>query len=210
MRLQKGKVLHYRLGIILIPNNKHLSGLRELEFMNIIEFDSYLLINKLPNKPVSKVELSNYFKSTSEDLDKIKKDIAKFSPIIEDQVIYLDGAIRIKSNNQILIDFDYWDDITTLWHYYLNVLEDCLTTGEGECYFPNQPIEIKMINLQNDISFQVGEIAKVLNKKIFVQQILSGARKYFNFTKTVLETDVEIELYNQIQQIENITGYKKE
>ena len=205
MRLQKGKVLHYRLGIILIPNNKHLSGLRELEFMNIIEFDSYLLINKLPNKPVSKIELPNYFKSISEDLDRIKKDIAKFSPIIEDQVIYLDGAIRIKFNNQILIDFDYWDDITTLWHFYLNVLADCLTTGEGECYFPNQSITIKMINLQNDISFQVGEITKVINKKVFVQQLLSGAQKYYNFTKTLLGTDVELELYNRILQIEKIT-----
>lgn len=56
--------------------------------MNIIEFDTYLLMNKLPNKPVSKIELPNYFMSIEEDKDKIKKKIAKFSPIIEDQVIY--------------------------------------------------------------------------------------------------------------------------
>lgn len=173
--------------------------------MNIIEFDSYLLTKKLPNKPISKKELPNYFMSILENKDRIKKEIAKSSPIIEDQVIYLDGAICTKSNNQILIGFDYWDDLTTLWHYYLNVLEDCLTTGEGKCYFPNQPIEIKMINLQDDISFQVGEITKILNKKRFVQQLLSGARKYYTFTETVLETDVEIELYKRIQQIENIT-----
>lgn len=172
--------------------------------MNQIEFNSYIMNELLSDRPLSKQELSNHFTSIEENKDILKKQIAKFSPIIEDNVIYLEGVIIIKSNHQVLIDFDYWDDITTLWHYYLNVLEDCLSTGEGECYFPDQPIEIKMIDLQDKISFQVGEVTKIFNKDMFIQQLLSGAKKYYEFTEGVLETDVETELLNRIQQIMKI------
>lgn len=176
--------------------------------MNEIEFNSYIMNELLPDSPLSKQELSNYFTSIEENKDIIKKRILKFSPIIEDNVIYLEGVIIIKSNNQVQIDFDYWDDITTLWHYYLNVLEDCLTSGEGECYFPAQPIEIKMIDLQDKISLRVGEVRKIFNKDMFVQQLPSGVKKYYDFTEVILETDVEKELLNRILQIKKIIENK--
>ncbi|MGG1650007.1 hypothetical protein [Paenibacillus sp. NRS-1780] len=96
---------------------------------------------------------------------------------------YLNGAITLTYCEQTLLDVTLWDLVDQLWAYILNVVESLLTTGEGETYFPDQPVKLHLKSISVDLvlyEIEANEHIKVaLPKNEFIQTILEGADDFF-------------------------------
>ncbi|MFD2698983.1 hypothetical protein ACFSVM_00745 [Paenibacillus shunpengii] len=57
---------------------------------------------------------------------------------------YLNGAITLKYFQESLLDVTLWDLVDQLWAYILNVIENLMNLGEGETYFPDQPVKLRL------------------------------------------------------------------
>ncbi|GAA4078286.1 hypothetical protein [Amphibacillus indicireducens] len=89
-----------------------------------------------PNKYLVSI---NYQK---EEAEKILRKLA--SKVETDDLLYVDGVVFMEYQGQTIIPCIYWDEISALWSYIVNLIEDFITTGEGLYYFPGQPIEMKL------------------------------------------------------------------
>lgn len=96
---------------------------------------------------------------------------------------YLNGAIKLTYCEQTLLDVTLWDLVDQLWAYILNVVESLLMTGEGETYFPDQPVKLHLKSISGDLvlyEIEANEHIKVvLPKNEFIETILEGADDFF-------------------------------
>lgn len=53
---------------------------------------------------------------------------------------HVPGAIELVVDGQPVLDRELWDDVDWLWPFVVQALDDCLTSGVGERWFPDQPI----------------------------------------------------------------------
>ncbi|MBP1999977.1 hypothetical protein J2Z69_000996 [Paenibacillus shirakamiensis] len=96
---------------------------------------------------------------------------------------YLEGALIMKYKNSQILCFELWDYVGDLWAYLLNAVEEFLMNRKGECYLPDQPIKIEILeNRYDSIKFIVGEGkygCTIIPKLIFLQTIINEAEHFF-------------------------------
>ncbi|GFN34146.1 hypothetical protein [Paenibacillus xylaniclasticus] len=96
---------------------------------------------------------------------------------------YLNGAITLKYFEQSLLDITLWDLVDQLWAYILNVIENLLNTGEGETYFPDQPVKLRLKAISGDkvlYEIKANDYYKVaLPKNELIETLLDGADEFF-------------------------------
>ncbi len=96
---------------------------------------------------------------------------------------YLDGGIILKYGEQTLLDVTHWDLVDQLWAYILNAIEDLLNNGEGETYFPDQPVKLRLKSISQDLVLYEMEandrIKAVLPKNELIRTLLNGAEEFF-------------------------------
>ncbi|RUT39512.1 hypothetical protein EJP82_25880 [Paenibacillus anaericanus] len=96
---------------------------------------------------------------------------------------YLSGAITLTYCEQTLLDVTIWDLVDQLWAYILNVIESLLNTGEGETYFPDQPVKLRLKSVSGDLvlyEIEANDHIKVLlPKNEFIETLLEGADVFF-------------------------------
>ncbi|AIQ11373.1 hypothetical protein [Paenibacillus durus] len=101
---------------------------------------------------------------------------------------YLNGAITLEYCEQTLLDVTLWDLVDQLWGYILNVIESLLNTGEGESYFPDQPVKLYLKSISGDLVLYEIEandhIKVVLPKKELIETLLDGADEFFKNMET--------------------------
>ncbi|MGG3065627.1 hypothetical protein ABEO83_04120 [Bacillus glycinifermentans] len=119
---------------------------------------------------------------------------------------YLEGAIIIKFNDQILMDVTTWDLVDDLWAYLLNVIENVLNTGYGETYFPDQPLRLSMRSLSNDLLlFELDaptQVKAAVPKRDFLLALIEGADYFFEKMNESYVNNVD---YNgEIDMIESL------
>ena len=129
----------------------------------------------------------------------IKNNHAQF---IDDGILSIDGGVIIQINYQEITLIEQWDDLPTLWSYYLNVIEEYLENGEGEYYFPSQPIQIKLSSAsKGKIRFSVDKRTIEFTSTHFFTSMIQQAETFFE----MIVNDLGLLKYrSELLQIENI------
>lgn len=158
--------------------------------------DSYVLkpeIKKIkPNDP----NLSNYFIPIG-DIKKGGMDKKKMNPMEIDGYIYIsyDGT-------NVIMNAKYWDSISYLWVYLLNLIEDFFETGDAKVYFPDQPVKVSLKNINRmNVEFCLENKRWILPKKVFLTSMLNAAEDYFGTIGIFLSTGIFAEQISQIKKL---------
>ena len=131
-----------------------------------------------PDRPIydlRKVEQNPlyYFIDIDNTLEiiRIKKDL---------DLDYIEGVLHLTYNNQIIIDFTYYDLIDHLWAYFLNMIKEYLETQKSETSFPDQPLPMSIENISDDyLLFSINSVEWKLPKYAFFNVLLRGAKDFF-------------------------------
>ena len=155
-----------------------------------------------PNRPIydlKKVKENPFYyfinvDNVSEILS-IKKDL---------DLDYIEGAIYLTYNDQIIIDFTYYDLIDHLWAYFLNMIKEYLETKKSEMSFPDQPLPMAMEDISNDyILFSINFVQWKLPKYEFLHTLLLHAKDFFE--KMILLIEEKNDTYQkQLQKIREL------
>ncbi len=119
---------------------------------------------------------------------------------------YIYGAICLTYNQQIIMDFTYYDLIDQLWGYFLNMIEEFLEKKKSEMSFPDQPLPISMHKLSDEyILFSVGFAEWTLPKYEFFNALLTGAKDFFEKMMLLVEENNNYHIYalKKIKNLEN-------
>lgn len=60
---------------------------------------------------------------------------------------YVPGAIELTVGGVEVLSLALWDDINWLWPYVVQALDECRRTGQGERFFPDQPLKFRAESL---------------------------------------------------------------
>lgn len=143
-----------------------------------------------PNRPIydlkkAKENSSYYFIdiNNAEEILRIKKDL---------DLDYIEGVLHLTYNNQVIIDFTYYDLIDQLWAYFLNMIEEFLQNNVSEMSFPDQPLPMSISNISdNYILFSINFIQWKLPKYEFFNALLMGAKDFFEKMILLIEEEKE-------------------
>lgn len=125
----------------------------------------------------------NYFIEISQK-DKILQLSNKFD------IDYLSGAIYLKYEDDVILDFRLWDYIDQLWAYILNLIEDFILKGSSETFFPDQPVKIIFKSMSYDYMIVVIESKNyctyVVPRQQFLNTLLDSSEYFFyNITESL-------------------------
>lgn len=77
----------------------------------------------------------------TEEILRIKNDL---------DLDYLYGVLYLSYNNQVIMDFTYFDLIDQLWAYFLNMPKEFLQNKKSEMSFPDQPLPMSMESISDE------------------------------------------------------------
>ena len=164
--------------------------------MDKIEVDTLVIKDKgIVIKDVNKID-ENYFISIK-DADRIVPD-----RLDED---YIDGVITLSIRDEVVMDLTFWDDIQSLWHYFINAFEKVISTGEAAFSFPNQPLPVvfKMKNRER-LVLTIEDQKYNIDAHTFLEVMCDEAALFFNtlkklFPRLHLEYELVINRINAIK-----------
>ncbi len=120
---------------------------------------------------------------------------------------YLEGAIYLKYEDQVILDFKLWDYVDQLWAYIINLVEDVLLNGKSEILFPDQPAKINFKKISDEYMIMVLEtnarFTWTLPSKEFLNTLLNEGELFFKSITESLgltEKQYAVEL-NKIQEL---------
>jgi len=166
-------------------------------------------INK-PDVKISNLDEINekweeYFIGVSEK-DKIKQLASKLD------LNYLGGAIYLKYEDEVILDFKLWDYVDQLWAYIINSVEDFMLNNTSETLFPDQPAKIKFKKISDEYMIMVLETNTrstwTLPKQEFLTILLNESELFFkDITESLYlgEDYYSFEL-NKIQELKEKVG----
>jgi len=165
----------------------------------MLVIQSYLKHPKRLIKNFEKVKKDPFYYfieiNNSIEIFNIKKDL---------DLYYIEGVIHLTYNNQVIMDFTYYDLIDHLWAYFLNMIEEFLQTRKSSMSFPDQPLPMSMENISdNEILFSINYIQWKLPKNEFFSALLSGAKDFFEKMILLLEEDKDSHLF-QLQKVKKL------
>jgi len=139
------------------------------------------------------------------DIDN-EKEIIKIKPQFD--LDYLEGAIHIAFNDQIIMDCRMWDLVDTLWAYFLILINDVIDKNKAEIYFPDQAIQIKMQTNKKTITLSLtmpnNEYREwALPKDLFLKALLNGAQYFFE-KMIVLFKENQEDYLDELKRIQNL------
>lgn len=118
---------------------------------------------------------------------------------------YIDGVIYLEFNENVIMDYTYWDDINDLWHYLINTFEELCQTNISSFSFPSQPIVVSIKIVNDRVLMSIGEKQMNINAKYFFSKMLDEAIIFFEnlakiFPRLAFEYNLDIERIEQIKQ----------
>lgn len=94
---------------------------------------------------------------------------------------YMEGALEIIWNNELIIGLKQWDLIDQLWIYLIDAIGEILN-GKKEIsfWFPDQPIEVKLFDFSNGNVMLTIDNKKIFEEKNYLfKQLLDAASSFF-------------------------------
>ena len=161
-----------------------------------MEINSYIL---KPGRETIPFKTYNDFinVNNSKKLLEIEKELDDF---------YLDGAIEIKHETQIILDINNWDLIDQLWSYILNLIEEYLQNGKSRVYFPDSPNEIKLEKLNGNsmkLSITTDKERRIIQNEVEMIRTLLKESKNFFCNLSILK-DYKSDSLMEIERVEII------
>ncbi|WP_284141416.1 MULTISPECIES: hypothetical protein [unclassified Virgibacillus] len=121
---------------------------------------------------------------------------------VENGILMIEGSIVFISNYKEIGNIPIFDDLTTLYSYYLNTIEEYLDNGEATFYYPSQPIEVIIkqdIGQQTEIT--IDENSLKVNERFLLEGLLNSSQHFFD----ILVTRLMLNKYqHELTQIESI------
>lgn len=143
--------------------------------------------------------------SNQELLSVVKEQESKY---VHDGLLEIEGSIVFSNHGFCIGDLPVFDDLPTLYAYYLNAIEDYIDSGTAQFYYPSQPIKVKMENVkQGCICLSIGSEKLVLIEVELMKKILILAEDFFE--TLVEELDLRKYKYemDQIGKIKNLIDF---
>ncbi|HDJ1442397.1 TPA: hypothetical protein PPN70_004868 [Serratia rubidaea] len=128
------------------------------------------------------IEVKSYIKSKEDYIN-----ILEFSGEIKD-CNYIEGALELTINNVNLINLEMWDYIDQLWAYLSEGLDAISKNNEFNTYFPDQPIEVKLKPIKDNVLISVkcnSKVTTLTNKDEFVSAMSKHALDFFERLSTI-------------------------
>ncbi|MBV4504915.1 hypothetical protein HU751_008630 [Pseudomonas sp. BW13M1] len=100
----------------------------------------------------------------------------------------IEGALVLTIDGTALIDRSMFDYVDDLWSY---LSEGLLQVSEGKsfsCFFPDQPIEVKLTPSNGRLQVSVtchSEVSVAVDKDEFVRVMSEHARKFFTWLQAI-------------------------
>lgn len=141
----------------------------------MFQIKSYIRIPKVAITDLEEINKNpgKYFVEINNELD-MRKIITQLD------FDYFEGAIYLSYNEQIILDFRYWDLIDQLWAYFINLIDNYYNSnGHAETFFPDQPMKIEFKRISDKLmllSIQGQKISKVVlpEKDLFLAILVNG------------------------------------
>lgn len=132
-------------------------------------------------------------------IDVVKDDKKKY---IEDGLLTLDGSLIFNEGNKEIGGIPLFDDLASLYAYYLNAVEEFMTEEVVDFYYPSQPIEVRLQKVNgNKTKISVDSQSLVIDTELLLNSILSNSESFFK----LLVNELKLGKYAyEIKQIENI------
>ncbi len=121
---------------------------------------------------------------------------------VENGILLLEGSVIFSSNNKEIGQIPLFDDLPTIYSYYLNAIEEYMEHGVANFYYPSQPIEVR-IEKQNarQAKINIDEDSLVVNEQIFLESFINNSQNFFG----ILANQLKLKNYqHELAQIENI------
>jgi hypothetical protein len=163
---------------------------------------------KIPHKIIDDLKkVQQNSKAYFIDIDN-EKEIIKIKKQFD--LDYLEGAIYIAFNDQVIMDYEMWDLVDTLWAYFLILIKDVIEKNKAEIYFPDQAIQIKMQANEKFIMFSLTipnnkKRAWCLPRDLFLKALLDGAQYFFEKMILIFEENQE----DYVDELKRIRSLKK-
>lgn len=121
---------------------------------------------------------------------------------------YLEGAISIRHYGKEILGFRYWDLVDQLWEYFIIALDETHSDGMAEFNFPDQPLLVKLIKNNSNLSLTIGDGKFSFNYEEFKASIINGALIFFRcLDKLFPENTKSIQrIIQKIEEFENRGG----
>lgn len=97
---------------------------------------------------------------------------------------YINGSIRIVYQYKVFVSEQYWDEVDTLWVYYLDLIERYLVHQQASTSFPESSTPISIKKVYQHLHFSVNHRKIVLDEDEFLTEMLNGAKHFFCFVYT--------------------------
>lgn len=134
-------------------------------------------------------------------IDVIKENKKKY---IEDGLLILDGSVIFNVGNKEIGGIPLFDDLASLYAYYLNAVEEFMTEEVVNFYYPSQPIEVRLEKVSSDeTKISIDDKNLVVSTDLLLNSILSNSESFFK----LLVNELKLGKYQyEVKQIENIKG----
>lgn len=140
-----------------------------------------------------------------------KIDLSKFTPLsemLESEARgldpdFLDGVLLMTYQDKILMDYSYWDDITDLWHYFINSFEELQTASKSHFTFPSQPLPVSIELNADRIRMSIDTKTINIDAKSFFEIMIQEAIDFFSGLK-ILFPRLDLEYSLALNRIEKI------
>lgn len=168
---------------------------RKMEIRNFFLKKEVFDLGDLTNSPLSYIGgVNNEFM-----VEVVKTNKKKY---VEAGMLNLEGGIIFKVGYKEVGGIPIFDDLATLYAYYVNAIEELLDEEVANFYYPSQSIEVRLeknTNGKTKISIDNQEL--LVSTDLLLNMILSNSESFFN----ILVNELGLKKYvYELKQIELI------
>ena len=119
---------------------------------------------------------------------------------------YIEGAIIINNDEEVLLNFKYWDIVDQLWSYILEAFSNIANGSINEkILFPDQPVEVYFKIISDDIlMMNIKKNKYLVSKKEFFDAMLENAKLFFGILNQCDNEQIILESKKNLKKIDQI------
>jgi hypothetical protein len=95
---------------------------------------------------------------------------------------YIHGAIVWTVNSDSILNISHWDLVDQLWAYLIEGCAQLLERNHFECGFPDQPLDIKLLAMEDGTSIKVtiGTDSHLVEFNVLFEALCTGGAEFFS------------------------------
>ncbi|WP_020224856.1 hypothetical protein [Holdemania massiliensis] len=119
---------------------------------------------------------------------------------------YIEGAIIIYNDDEVLLSFQYWDIVDQLWSYILEAFNNIASGSKNEkILFPDQPIEVYFKIISDDfLMVSIKKNKYQICRKEFFDAMLENAKSFFGILNKCDNEQIILESNKNLRKIDEI------